>query len=209
MFRRLHLNALTEGQGIDFFSHNICEDHLIGDLLWKQPTPVEILQAAKETDGGSSHSWGNHALDFGDFAIQPVAGMSIFRLLLSPGALVTSEKMDSPCSNNGRAWHGMPTLYLIWRLCPHHDSFLPGPPRNTPDLDCIFHSMSGWYFSLGYGGLEICIVSSIQARQSRWTKTRLPLPNSSREEASVLGFQLGLDANCLPFQYGRGLCTEA
>jgi ceramide glucosyltransferase len=77
MFRRAHLNALTNGQGIDFFSHNICEDHLIGDLLWKQEIPIDIIQAAKDNDGGSVRKWGNHALDFGDFAIQPVAAMSV------------------------------------------------------------------------------------------------------------------------------------
>jgi ceramide glucosyltransferase len=77
MFRRTHLNALTEDQGIDFFSHNICEDHLIGDLVWKRPVPSEVLRANTEQHQGSTRSWGNHALNFGDFAIQPVANMSI------------------------------------------------------------------------------------------------------------------------------------
>ncbi|KAF1991154.1 glycosyltransferase family 21 protein [Aulographum hederae CBS 113979] len=70
MFRRSHLNALTEGQGIDYFSHNICEDHLIGDLLWKRPVP-DSMRAAGEKP------WGNHAMVFGDLAIQPMAGMSV------------------------------------------------------------------------------------------------------------------------------------
>lgn len=67
MFRRSHLNSLTNGQGIDYFSENICEDHLIGDLLWKKPVPEE-LQGQK---------WGKHAMVFGDLAIQPMAGMSV------------------------------------------------------------------------------------------------------------------------------------
>lgn len=77
MFRRSHLNALTDGQGIDFFSHNICEDHLIGDLLWKQAIPEAVLTAADKDSKASSRPWGNHALDFGDFAVQPVINMSV------------------------------------------------------------------------------------------------------------------------------------
>nr|POE65605.1 ceramide glucosyltransferase [Quercus suber] len=67
MFRRSHLNSLTSGQGIDYFSHNICEDHLIGDLLWKQQIPEEKL----------GENWGKHALCFGDLAIQPMANMGL------------------------------------------------------------------------------------------------------------------------------------
>lgn len=67
MFRRSHLDSLTNGQGIDYFSQNICEDHLIGDLLWKNAVPGE-------QDG---EKWGNHAMVFGDLAIQPMAGMSV------------------------------------------------------------------------------------------------------------------------------------
>lgn len=77
MFRRSHLNYLTSTEpsqvpgrnpGIDFFSDNICEDHLIGDLLWKRQVPDE-----KQV----GQHWGKHALVFGDLAIQPVADMSL------------------------------------------------------------------------------------------------------------------------------------
>ncbi|KAK2756452.1 hypothetical protein FQN54_005345 [Arachnomyces sp. PD_36] len=77
MFRRSHLNYLTSTEpshvpgrnpGIDFFSDNICEDHLIGDLLWKRQVPDE-----KQI----GQLWGKHALLFGDLAIQPVADMSL------------------------------------------------------------------------------------------------------------------------------------
>ena len=85
MFRRSHLNYLTSptesgglsssdpatsevlnarNVGIDHFSYNICEDHLIGDLLWRSSVPDEP-------------SIGNHGLVFGDLAIQPLAGMSL------------------------------------------------------------------------------------------------------------------------------------
>lgn len=67
MFRRSHLDSLTQGQGIDFFSENICEDHLIGDLLWKKQVPEQL----------HGETWGNHAMVFGDLAIQPMAGMSV------------------------------------------------------------------------------------------------------------------------------------
>ncbi|TKA76971.1 hypothetical protein B0A55_04919 [Friedmanniomyces simplex] len=67
MFRRSHLDSLTQGQGIDFFSQNICEDHLIGDLLWKQRAPEEV----------QGEFWGKHAMLFGDLAVQPMANMSV------------------------------------------------------------------------------------------------------------------------------------
>ncbi|KAK3707638.1 Ceramide glucosyltransferase [Vermiconidia calcicola] len=80
LFKSSHLNSLTDGKGIDSFSYNICEDHLIGDLLWKGAVPDE----AGYTWDRWSQSWemstkklGNHALCFGDLAIQPMAQMSV------------------------------------------------------------------------------------------------------------------------------------
>ncbi|PSK36556.1 hypothetical protein B9Z65_1739 [Elsinoe australis] len=67
MFRKTHLDGLTEGKGIDYFSENICEDHLIGDLLWKRKVPEEV----------AGQKWANHQMVFGDLAIQPMAGMSV------------------------------------------------------------------------------------------------------------------------------------
>lgn len=74
MFRRSHLNLLTsnlntqrsttENLGINHFSYNICEDHLIGDLLWRGTIPN--IPGIK-----------SHGLVFGDLAIQPIAGMSV------------------------------------------------------------------------------------------------------------------------------------
>lgn len=77
MFRRSHLDYITGSSaphseprhlGIDFFSDNICEDHLIGDVLWKTQVPEE--QDLQER-------WGKHAMVFGDMAVQPVANMSL------------------------------------------------------------------------------------------------------------------------------------
>ncbi|KAL9598663.1 MAG: hypothetical protein Q9219_004332 [cf. Caloplaca sp. 3 TL-2023] len=85
MFRRSHLNALTASDsnrdpGIDFFSENICEDHLIGDLLWKRAVPVDVSDlAAKEGLETSSSQpnptspvrWKNHGLLSHSLVIQP------------------------------------------------------------------------------------------------------------------------------------------
>ena len=73
MFRRSHLDSLTTipnssaPAGIDFFSHNICEDHLIGDLLWRSTLPAP----------SAGLKYRNHGLVLGDLAIQPVASMSV------------------------------------------------------------------------------------------------------------------------------------
>lgn len=91
MFRRSHLDALTPSSdsrrrspGIDFFSENICEDHLIGDLLWKSPVPDSVRKAAAcegktkdETRKGKSLAWGNHALVTSPPCIQPVDQISV------------------------------------------------------------------------------------------------------------------------------------
>ncbi|KAF2859763.1 glycosyltransferase family 21 protein [Piedraia hortae CBS 480.64] len=68
MFRRKHLDLLTDGKGIEFFAWNICEDHLIGDLLWKGrlPPPPE--------EGGT---WRNHEICWGTLAVQPLGSMSV------------------------------------------------------------------------------------------------------------------------------------
>lgn len=75
MFRKSHLDRLTDparnpilrssdasrGRGIDFFSSYICEDHLIGDLLWRSSLP----------------GFSNHGLVHGDLAIQPTSDMTV------------------------------------------------------------------------------------------------------------------------------------
>ena len=91
MFRRSHLDALTpstdlsrRSAGIDFFSENICEDHLIGDLLWKTPVPsfvqrkaADEVGAAHRTHGDGSEKWGHHALVTTPPCIQPVANLPV------------------------------------------------------------------------------------------------------------------------------------
>lgn len=78
MFRRSHLDYLTHlgcrpqrlprRPGVDYFSDNICEDHLIGDRLWKEKIPEEAEYG---------EVWGKHNLAFGDIAIQPMSGISV------------------------------------------------------------------------------------------------------------------------------------
>ncbi|KAI4094514.1 MAG: hypothetical protein LQ339_007475 [Xanthoria mediterranea] len=91
MFRRSHLNALTESDsyrdpGIDYFSENICEDHLIGDLLWKRPVPERIRIAAcregQTTDSPTAHhprqvKWSNHGLLTQSLAVQPTCHLPL------------------------------------------------------------------------------------------------------------------------------------
>ncbi|KAH7250155.1 uncharacterized protein BKA55DRAFT_539719 [Fusarium redolens] len=74
MFRKSHLDHATNAvlnpripqdknlpTGVDYFSHNICEDHMIGDILWNTEFP--------------GHR--NHGLVWGDIAVQPMSGMSV------------------------------------------------------------------------------------------------------------------------------------
>lgn len=75
MFRKSHLDQVTDPaqnpiltgraatlpKGLDHFSLFMCEDHVIGDLLWRSNLP----------------GFANHGLVWGDLAIQPMAGMSV------------------------------------------------------------------------------------------------------------------------------------
>lgn len=73
MFRPSDLNTSTlaasssKPPGIDFFSHNICEDVLIGTMLFEK-------KFFEGKEGGVRR--GNGLLE-GDFAIQPVANMAV------------------------------------------------------------------------------------------------------------------------------------
>ena len=85
MFRRSQLNYITSSHpkreaGIDFFSDNICEDHLIGDALWKQPQPFEE-RGYKPSKGETLEKWGKHAMLFGDFCFQPISHTSVMAYL--------------------------------------------------------------------------------------------------------------------------------
>lgn len=74
MFRKSQLDFATDPaqnpilprnqdkpNGVDLFSYNICEDHLIGDILWRTAFP--------------GHN--NHGTVWGDIPVQPLAGMSV------------------------------------------------------------------------------------------------------------------------------------
>ena len=107
MFRRSHLNALTTSpssplKGIDHFSFNICEDHLLAALLWTSPVPSEVLASSAlegrdplvsntsippphsltraQRSKGEEWNWGNHALlppHPSNLAIQPLTPSSL------------------------------------------------------------------------------------------------------------------------------------
>ncbi|KAF4468972.1 ceramide glucosyltransferase [Fusarium albosuccineum] len=74
MFRKSQLDqatdpilnpALPQDQnlptGVDYFSYNICEDHMIGDLLWNTDFP----------------GYKKHGLVWGDLCVQPMSVMSV------------------------------------------------------------------------------------------------------------------------------------
>ncbi|KAF2198540.1 hypothetical protein GQ43DRAFT_443250 [Delitschia confertaspora ATCC 74209] len=82
MFRKSHLDYLTKSNpdrspGIDFFSDNICEDHLIGDALWKKPQAFEERGSREKDSKRKVEVYGKHALLFGDLCFQPVSHTSI------------------------------------------------------------------------------------------------------------------------------------
>lgn len=81
MFRRSHLNYITASNpdrtpGLDFFSDNICEDHLIGDALWKKPQAFEE-PGYQPALGEHPEEWGKHAMLFGDMCFQPISHTSV------------------------------------------------------------------------------------------------------------------------------------
>ncbi|KEY68065.1 hypothetical protein S7711_06975 [Stachybotrys chartarum IBT 7711] len=74
MFRKAHLDLATSTSssssllgeeapltGIDYFSHHICEDHIIGELLWRTNIPNHL----------------RHGIVWGDLVFQPMADMSV------------------------------------------------------------------------------------------------------------------------------------
>ena len=82
MFRRAHLDHVTASHpayapGIDFFSDNICEDHLIGDALWKQPQAFEERGYKSTSPGEKGQKWGKHEMLFGDLCFQPISHTSV------------------------------------------------------------------------------------------------------------------------------------
>ncbi|KAF1998198.1 glycosyltransferase family 21 protein [Amniculicola lignicola CBS 123094] len=81
MFRKSHLNYVTSSNperspGIDFFSDNICEDHLIGDALWKQPQAFE-KPGYRPALGEVVEKYGKHCLLRGDMCFQPISHTSV------------------------------------------------------------------------------------------------------------------------------------
>ncbi|KAF2106628.1 ceramide glucosyltransferas-like protein [Lophiotrema nucula] len=81
MFRRSQLNYITSSNpdrnpGIDFFSDNICEDHLVADALWYQLQEFE-KPGYQPAGGESVDRWGKHGMLLGDFCFQPISHTSV------------------------------------------------------------------------------------------------------------------------------------
>lgn len=138
MFRRSHLDALTQPRkettgrsaGIDFFSDNICEDHLIGDLLWKTPVPERVQNLASreglENDDRlptkPMTTWAHHALLLNPPCIQPHAGTPTSsyaarrtRWLRVRKFTVPVATLVEPCTESLLA-----CLIIAWSLTTHN-----------------------------------------------------------------------------------------
>ncbi|QDS68745.1 hypothetical protein FKW77_004656 [Venturia effusa] len=143
MFRRSHLNALTSNKGIDYFSHNICEDHLIGDLLWKQPVPASLTE-------GNNKTWGNHALVFGDLAVQPMAHMSVAEYVARRVRWLRVRKWTVPAATlvEPTTESFFCSLMLSYGITTHSimQSTFGIPPTWTAFAACWFLSVSFWAF---------------------------------------------------------------
>ena len=75
MFRKSHVDHVTDPErnplltgnlatlpkGLDYFAAFMCEDHCIGDLLWRSDLP----------------GFANHSVVWGNLVVQPIAGMSV------------------------------------------------------------------------------------------------------------------------------------
>ncbi|KAI9149484.1 ceramide glucosyltransferase [Paramyrothecium foliicola] len=95
MFRKLHLDQATEQArrpgsaahlpptpGTDFFSWQICEDHLIGELLWNFKIP----------------GYSSHGLVWGDLVLQPMAGMSVAAYAARRARWLRARKFTVPAA---------------------------------------------------------------------------------------------------------------
>lgn len=151
MFRRSHLNYVTNtdpnrNPGIDFFSDNICEDHLIGDILWKKPQAFE-KPGYEPAPNEQVEAYGKHQLLKGDLCFQPIAHTSVtaciarrVRWLRVRKFTVTAATFVEPgtesicCSLYGA--YGMTTLPFF--------SKLGIPPTWTSFLCVWLCSMAAW-----------------------------------------------------------------
>ena len=177
MFRRSHLNALTtatstspyntnhdeQHQGIDFFSDNICEDHLIGDLLWKSPVPQSVKKTAEEEgrdpkniSGNAQEfkvTWSHHALlppHPSSLCTQPVANTSLIsyidrrtrwlrvRKFTVPAATLVEPGTESLLCSAYGAW-GLTTL-------PWCNTILRIPQTWSTFFTIYFTSIIMWAF---------------------------------------------------------------
>ncbi|KAI1505815.1 glycosyltransferase family 21 protein [Biscogniauxia marginata] len=126
MFRKSHLDLATDSsrnliltgtaaslpKGLDHFSSYMCEDHIIGDLLWRTKLP----------------GFKNHGLVFGDLVIQPIAGMSVSSYAARRVRWLRARKWTVPAAT--LVEHGVESivccLYLAFGLTTLpwiHDNF--------------------------------------------------------------------------------------
>lgn len=209
MFRRSHLDYLTapspedphrRNPGIDYFSDNICEDHLIGDLLWKKKVREEKEQGER---------FGKHGMVFGDLAFQPVADMSVqaymarrvrwlrvrkFTVLLATWVEPGTESLL--CSLYG-AW-GVTTSLAQWLLEKgHHNA--THLTTWTAFLACFGLSMVAWILVDWTLYIKLHSAKTVELDEDTPAFARPPRPGTTRRTfGQWLGAWLGREFLALP-----------
>ncbi|KAF2179879.1 glycosyltransferase family 21 protein [Zopfia rhizophila CBS 207.26] len=195
MFRRSHLNYLTDSNpsrapGIDFFSDNICEDHLIGDELWKKPQAFELLDPKNSQGGTETEKYGKHALLFGDICFQPVSHTSVssyiarrVRWLRVRKFTVTLATLVEPGTES--ILNSLYGAYAITTL-PFFQHKLGIPPRWSTFVLFWLASMTLWCLVdwIQYGLLHSA--ASVELDPNSPDFTRTPCSSSSLAERQPL-----------------------
>ncbi|MCJ1393002.1 hypothetical protein MMC18_005874 [Xylographa bjoerkii] len=213
MFRRFHLNTLTptsdplsRSPGIDYFSENICEDHLIGDLLWKTPVPGSVRENALK-EGGSSCldereeniSWGHHALVLAPPCIQPVAQQSISTYVARRARWLRVRKFTVPMATFVEP--GTESL-----LCTLYCAFGLTSYPLCSEVFGISRTWTTFFFIwimgvIAWGAVDYWVWSMLQNWDGEENEDNIPLfvgSASQRPRSSWVGAWLGRELLALP-----------
>lgn len=226
MFRSSHLHLLTTTMprdtdappppsGLDYFSHNICEDHLIGDLLWKSRLPA----------ASSRLSYANHGLVLGDLAIQPVASMSLtnyiarrvrwlrVRKFTVPAATLVEPGTESMLCSAMGAW-GMTTSRFTRGAIGGEGDWLQMGAWFVGSL-VLWAAVDWTVHLLLHSGRTVEVERSLEAKEgdllsvpnsrSRHLHRRLRPDFSLPADPSFIGFAPGWAEKSSPSPSGRGL----
>ncbi|KAI0393442.1 ceramide glucosyltransferase [Xylariaceae sp. FL0594] len=116
--------SATLPKGIDHFSSYMCEDHVIGELLWRLKRP----------------GFKRHGLVYGDLAIQPMAGMSVRAYAARRVRWLRARKWTVLLAT--LVEHGVESLVCCFYLSFGLTTLLP-PPGSTTTTTWSW-SATGW-----------------------------------------------------------------